>query len=90
MKYANLKINLIYKFHVKNIPYSLRRRKIFKEKNPIFKEKNIPYSLRRGIFLLSSKGKQSEIRNKFIELQRKCSVEQPTNKVKKIKISARI
>ena len=35
---------------MKKIPYTLRRRKIFKEKNhPILKEKNIPYSLRRGI-----------------------------------------
>ena len=50
MKYANLKRNLIHKFLGKNIPYSLRRRKIFKEKNhPTFKEKNIPYSLRRDI-----------------------------------------
>ena len=50
MKYANLKRNLIHRFLVKNIPYSLRRRKIFKEKNhAIFKEKNNPYSLRRDI-----------------------------------------
>ena len=45
------KINLIHKFHVKNIPYSLRKKKMFKEKkHPIFEERNIPYSLKRGIY----------------------------------------
>ena len=45
-----------------------------------YKEKNIPYSLKRGI----SKRKHSEIWNKLIKFQRKCFVEQPTNKVKKM------
>ena len=54
----------------------MRRRKIFKEENhPIFTVK--------GHFFLNSKHKHSEIWNKFIKFQRKCFVEQRTNKVKK-------
>ena len=46
------------------------------------KEKNILYSLRRSI--LHSKRKHSEIWNKLIKFERKCFVEQPTHKVKKL------
>ena len=48
-----------------------------------YKEKNFPYSLRReGYFPYHSNRKHSEIGTKLIKFQRKCFVEQPTNKVK--------
>ena len=54
-----------------------------------YNEKNIPYSLRGG-FRLNSKRKLSETWNKFIKFQRKCFVEQPTGKLKKMLLSTRI
>ena len=81
------KINLIHKFQVKNIPYSLRKKRIFKEKNhPIFKERNIPYSLKRsisfsfpnvntqkyGISLLNFRG--SVLRNSLPIKLKKCKI----------------
>ena len=64
---------------------------IYKSKNKFnpsfmwktYKEKNISYSLRRG-FPSSFQSKHSEIWNKLIKFQRKCFVEQPTNKVKRM------
>ena len=50
---------------------------IWGEKYSIFNKK--------GYFPLNSKRKHSETRNKFIKFQRKCFVEQPTNKNKKCK-----
>ena len=49
---------------------------IYKEKYPIFTEK--------GYFPLHSKRKHLEIWNKLIKFQRKCFVEQSTNKVKRM------
>ena len=47
--------------------------------------KSIPYLLRRGISLSIPNVKLSEIWNKFIRFQTKCFLEQPSNRVKKIK-----
>ena len=54
----------------------------FKSKpNPSFMWK----TYKKGYFSLNFKRKHSEISSKFIKFQRKCFVEQPTNKVKKCK-----
>ena len=40
--------------------------------------------LQKRVYTLNSKRKHSERRNKFINFQRECFVEQPTNKIFKM------
>ena len=64
---------------------------IYKSKNKLipsftwktYKEKNIPYSLRRNISLFIPNANTQKYEKKVIKSQRKCFVEQPTNKVKR-------
>ena len=48
-----------------------------------YQEKNIPYSLRRDISLFIPKSNTDKYGINLLNIQRKCFVKQPTNKIKR-------
>ena len=70
----HLQLLAIEMYKSKNIP-------ILSFMGKTYNEKKIPIFMEKGYFPLNSRCKHSEIWNKFIKFQRKCFVQQPTNKV---------